>query len=222
MACYTRRADANRQVAPTRPGRQDSLRQDSLRQESLRQESLRLDAVELHSSASWLDASTPASRHFVKDLGRSCTKIYKNLLACGANQLLSNGEIVHFRIAAWSFSRGTECGASWTAAALYLRRRRSFLLGAAQRRRGGRRGGNAPAPAIFAQLLGGRGPLGLPEGPNGPKNGSLWALGSWGQRDLVKDELIERRPEEQGTQDARKKKRGDAYIRLWQLKPPPA
>jgi len=40
---------------------------------------------------------------------------------------------------------------------------------------GGRRGGSAPpAPAIFAQLLGGRGPLGLPEGPNRPKNGLLW------------------------------------------------
>jgi hypothetical protein len=47
-------------------------------------------------------------------------------------------------------------------------------LGAAQRRRGGRRGGNDPAPANFAQLLGGRGPLGLPGGPNGPKNGLLW------------------------------------------------
>jgi hypothetical protein len=38
-----------------------------------------------------------------------------------------------------------------------------------------RRGGNDPAPANFAQLLGGRGPLGLPRGPNGQKNGSLWA-----------------------------------------------
>jgi hypothetical protein len=39
---------------------------------------------------------------------------------------------------------------------------------------GGRRGGSTPpAPAIFAQLLGGRGPLGLPGGPNGPKNGLL-------------------------------------------------
>jgi hypothetical protein len=38
-----------------------------------------------------------------------------------------------------------------------------FFLGAAQRRRGGRRGGNAPAPANFAQLLGGRGSLGLPQ-----------------------------------------------------------
>ena len=45
--------------------------------------------------------------------------------------------------------------------------------GAAQRRWGGRRGGNDPAPANFAQLLGGRGPLGLPGGPNGPKNGLL-------------------------------------------------
>jgi hypothetical protein len=27
---------------------------------------------------------------------------------------------------------------------------------------------------ILAQLLGGRGPLGLPGGPNGPKNGLLW------------------------------------------------
>jgi hypothetical protein len=68
-----------------------------------------------------------------------------------------------------------------------FRRRRSFFLGfglgiaqpgrRAARRRGGRRRGNAPAPAIFAQLLGVRGPLGLPEGPNRPKNGSLWAAG---------------------------------------------
>jgi hypothetical protein len=36
-------------------------------------------------------------------------------------------------------------------------------------------GGGAPppAPALFAQLLGGRGPLGLPGGPNRPKNGLL-------------------------------------------------
>jgi hypothetical protein len=40
--------------------------------------------------------------------------------------------------------------------------------GRSQRRGGGGgRGGNAPAPANFAQLLGERGPLGLPEGPNG-------------------------------------------------------
>jgi hypothetical protein len=72
---------------------------------------------------------------------------------------------------------------------------------------GGRRGGNAPAPAIFAQLLGGRGPLGLPGGPNRQKNGSLWAAGGSEISSRHQDELIERRPEEQGTQDAHKKQR---------------
>jgi hypothetical protein len=50
---------------------------------------------------------------------------------------------------------------------------------APQRRRqgGGRRGGGRPRPANFAQLLGERVPLGLPEGPNRPKSGSLWAAG---------------------------------------------
>jgi hypothetical protein len=42
-----------------------------------------------------LGPSSPR-RHFVKVFGRSCTKIYKSLLACGANQLLANGEIVPF------------------------------------------------------------------------------------------------------------------------------
>jgi hypothetical protein len=58
----------------------------------------------------------------------------------------------------------------------------AFRLGvaqprAAQRRRGGRRGRNDPAPANFAQFMGGRGPLGLLGGPNGPKNGPLCAAG---------------------------------------------
>jgi hypothetical protein len=60
--------------------------------------------------------------------------------------------------------------------------------GAAQRRRGGRRGGDAPAPAVFAQLLGGRGPLGLPGGPNGPKNGLLCGT----QRDDTSSRRVER------------------------------
>jgi hypothetical protein len=40
--------------------------------------------------------------------------------------------------------------------------------------------GAQPCPAgghpqeILTQLMGGRGPLGLPGGANGPKNGSLW------------------------------------------------
>jgi hypothetical protein len=41
-------------------------------------------------------------------------------------------------------------------------------------RRVAAQGGNDPAPANYAQLLGGRGPLGLPGGPNGPKNGLLF------------------------------------------------
>jgi hypothetical protein len=71
----------------------------------------------------------------------------------------------------------------------------------------GGRGGSAPsAPAIFAQLLGGRGPLGLPGGPNGPKFCSLWAAGDTARS--RHDEPIERRPEEQGTQDAGKNDEG--------------
>jgi hypothetical protein len=74
-----------------------------------------------------------------------------------------------------------------------------------------RAGQGAPAPANFAQLLGERGPL-------------LWACqkGQIGQKmvrfgQLVaarsrQDGLIERRPEEQGTQDAHKKQmRGCGY-----------
>ena len=58
-----------------------------------------------------LGPSSP-HRHFVKDLGRSCTKIYKNLLACGANQLLSNGEIVHF-LPPPELERSQALGPSW-------------------------------------------------------------------------------------------------------------
>jgi hypothetical protein len=43
----------------------------------------------------------------------------------------------------------------------------------AQRRGGAAVPGRAP-PGFFVQLLGGRGPLGLPGGPNGPKIGLLW------------------------------------------------
>jgi hypothetical protein len=92
-------------------------------------------------------------------------------------------------IRTWHFLRNFQCGASWTAAALYLPPKAESFWGLraghspAQVPRsgagGGRRGGSSPpAPAIFAQLLGGRGPLGLPGGPNGPKIGSLWAA-SW-------------------------------------------
>jgi hypothetical protein len=62
----------------------------------------------------------------------------------------------------------SECGASCTGFCCGLR------LGRSQ-------GGGAPPPQQFLrsvqQLLGGRGPLGLPEESNRPKNGSLWAAG---------------------------------------------
>jgi hypothetical protein len=45
--------------------------------------------------------------------------------------------------------------------------------------RSGAGGGGAPAPANFAPLLGERGPLGLPGGPNGAKNGLLWPALFW-------------------------------------------
>jgi hypothetical protein len=66
----------------------------------------------------------------------------------------------------------------------------------------GARGAGGGGAANLAQLLGERGPLGLPEGPNGPEVGSLWAAG--GTARSRQDEPIERRPEEQGTQDAEK------------------
>jgi hypothetical protein len=90
------------------------------------------------------------------------------------------------------FGHGTFCGVRGAVRlglqlpSIFRRRRRffgGFGLGVAQPRcraaaPGGGAGGSAPsAPAIFAQLLGGRGPLGLPGGPNGPKI-CLFALGS--------------------------------------------
>jgi hypothetical protein len=100
-------------------------------------------------------------------------------------------------IATWSFSRGFECGASWTAdGPLSSAEGGAFRLGiaqpgAAQRRRGECRGGNDPAPAIFAQLLGGRGPLGLwayQEGQMGQKRVCFEALRGTRSR---QDESIE-------------------------------
>jgi hypothetical protein len=65
-----------------------------------------------------------------------------------------------------TFLRGFECGASWTAVALYLPPKAKLVvlfwasgcgLGGAQRRRGGRsRGGWGGGAVNFAQLLGGR------------------------------------------------------------------
>jgi hypothetical protein len=50
-------------------------------------------------------------------------------------------------------------------------------------------GGSAPpAPAIFGHLLGGRGPLGLPGGPNRPKRGPLCAT----QRDEISSRRVDR------------------------------
>jgi hypothetical protein len=71
-----------------------------------------------------------------------------------------------------------------------FRRRRGFLrlgaaqLGAAKRRSGGCRGGNDPAPAFFRIL---RGRERASEATRRVKQAKTWfALGSWGQRDLVK------------------------------------
>jgi hypothetical protein len=68
-----------------------------------------------------------------------------------------------------------ECFASWTAVALLSSAAGGAFFWASLGLGGA--GGGAGGGAIFSQLLGGRGPLGLPEGPNMPKNGSLWAAG---------------------------------------------
>jgi hypothetical protein len=98
-----------------------------------------------------------------------------------------------------------------------------FGLGAAQpgRRAAAQGGGGA---ANFAQLLGGRGPLGLPEaiGQKGQIGQKIVCCGQLGAASSRQDEPIERRPEEQGIQDAHKKQlRRYGYSLQWPLKPPP-
>ena len=99
-------------------------------------------------------------------------------------------------IRTWHFLWVFECGASWTAVTLYLPPKAELFfglrgLGIAQSGRrvaaqGGAQGGGRPRPCEFCAVTGWeRASRGLPEGPNRPKNGSLWAAG-WGQRDLVK------------------------------------
>jgi hypothetical protein len=119
------------------------------------------------------------------------------------------------------FGHGTFCGIRSTVRlglqlpSIFRRRRRffgGFGLGVAQP-------GGPSAPAIFAQLLGGRGPLGrLPGGPNGPKFCSLWAAGDTARS--RQDEPIERRPEEQGTQDAEKTNEGMRISGAMAIGPP--
>jgi hypothetical protein len=72
----------------------------------------------------------------------------------------------------------------------------AFRLGVAQPRappprRGGRRGGDDPAPANFAQLLGGRGPLGLPGSQEGQMGQKMVRFGQLGAARSRQDESIE-------------------------------
>jgi hypothetical protein len=116
-----------------------------------------------------------------------------------------------------TFLWGFECGAPWTAVTLYLPPKAELFfglrgLGVAQpgRAQEGAQGGNAPAPANFAQLLGvGEGLWACQKGQIGQK---IVRFGQVGAARSRQDELIERRPEEQGTQDAHKKQmRGCGY-----------
>jgi hypothetical protein len=93
-------------------------------------------------------------------------------LDCGSP--LSSAEGGAFRLAAGRSPAGRRVGAQGGA------------QGGAHDVAQGGGGGNDPAPANFAQLLGGRGPLGLPGGPNGPKNGLLWPTQANNEADLVK------------------------------------
>jgi hypothetical protein len=95
-----------------------------------------------------------------------------------------------------------------TADALYLPPQASFGLGFAwaRRRRGGGQGGGRPRPSKICAVAGrerASGPWACQKGQIGQNMVRFGQLGAARSR---QDELIERRPEEQGTQDAHKSK----------------
>jgi hypothetical protein len=92
-----------------------------------------------------------------------------------------------------------------------FRRRRSFFLGFARARRR-REGCYLPPLRIFRSCWAGEGLWACQKGQIGQKNVRFGQLGAARSR---QDELIERRPGEQGTQDAHKSKCGDAAIRCY-------
>ena len=124
-------------------------------------------------------------------------------------------------IRTWHFLWNFECGASWTAVALYLPPKAELFfglrgLGVAQPGRrvaaqGGAQGGETPPPLqILRSYWVGEGLWACQKGQIGQKMVRFGQLGAARSR---QDELIERRrPEEQGTQDAHKKQmRGCGY-----------
>jgi hypothetical protein len=105
--------------------------------------------------------------HHLAPVQASCAR------AAGATTEKSAHSKTH-GIATWSFSRGTECGASWTAAAL----RRRIFYWAPRSGAGGGAGGGAPPPQrILRSCWAGEGLWAYHRRPNGPINGSLWAAG---------------------------------------------
>jgi hypothetical protein len=108
------------------------------------------------------------------------------------------------------FLRNFECGAPWTAVALYLPPKAELLFWAS---------GWAYVQRILRSCWAGEGPWAYQEGQMGQKMVCFGRLGAARSR---QDEPIERRPEEQGTQDTHKKQlRGCGYSLQWPVKPPP-
>ena len=123
-------------------------------------------------------------------------------------------------IRTWHFLWNFECGASWTAVALYLPPKAELFLGlrglgvAQPGRRaaapgGGAGGGTTPPQRFLRSYWVGEALWACQKGKIGQKMVRFGQLGAARSR---QDELIERRPEEQGIQDSHKKEmRGCGY-----------
>jgi hypothetical protein len=109
-------------------------------------------------------------------------------------------------IRTWHFLRRFECGASWTAVALYLPPKADFFFWASRAGRspawaprsgaGGRAGGGTPPPQRFLRSYWvGEGLWACQKGQIGQK---LVRFGQLGAARSLQDELIERRPENRG------------------------
>jgi hypothetical protein len=133
-------------------------------------------------------------------------------------------------IRTWHFLRSSWCGASWTAAALYLppkaeifwrlRAGRSPARCRAAAPGGGAEEGPPPPPQRFLRSCwAGEGLSAYQEGQMGQK----FVCSLWAARDTARSrqgEPIERRPEEQGTQDAGKANEGMRISGAMAIEPP--